>query len=154
MNIDVIVDKKYIDTEIKIYTDKKDNKIEEIINSIKNCANKKDIHLNGYINKELFILNLSNVNKFYTEFGIAYAQVEDESYKLKEKLYEIEEMVKNTPFIRISKSEIVNIDNIKKIDLSLKGTICIIFKNGSNAYTSRRFMKKVKSFLLEEKGSV
>ena len=154
MNIDVIEDKKYIETEIKIYTNKRDNKIEKIIDSIKSIEDKKEIKINGYIDRELFILNLSNINKFYTEFGISYAQIEDISYRLKEKLYMLEDMIKETSFIRISKSEIINVDKIKKIDLSLRGTICITFKDGSNAYTSRRFVKRVKEFLLKEKGCV
>ena len=154
MNIDVIEDKKYIETEIKIYTNKKDNKIEKIIDSIKSIEDKKEIKINGYIDRELFVLNLSNINKFYTEFGISYAQIEDISYRLKEKLYMLENMIKETSFIRISKSEIINVDKIKKIDLSLRGTICITFKDGSNVYTSRRFVKRVKEFLLKEKGCV
>ena len=154
MNFDVIVDERYKETEIKIYANKRDNKIDQIIDTIKQIENNKDIKLNGYINRELFILSLADINRFYTEFGVVYAEVEGESFRLKEKLYEIENKIQKTSFCRISKSEIVNINMIKKVDLSIKGTICIIFKDGSNSYTSRRFVKKVKEFLLKEKGSV
>ena len=120
MNFDVIIDEKYKETVIKIYANKRDNKIDQIIDTIKQIENNKDIKLNGYINRELFILSLADINRFYTEFGVVYAEVEGESFRY----------------------------------LSIKGTICIIFKDGSNSYTSRRFVKKVKEFLLKEKGSV
>ncbi|MDO5293608.1 MAG: LytTR family transcriptional regulator DNA-binding domain-containing protein [bacterium] len=36
---------------------------------------------------------------------------------------------------------------IKKFDLSLNGTVCIYFKDGTNTFVSRRYVKKVKSKL-------
>ena len=115
MNFDVIIDEKYKETVIKIYANKRDNKIDQIIDTIKQIENNKDIKLNGYINRELFILSLADINRFYTEFGVVYAEVEGESFRLKEKLYEIENKIQKTSFCRISKSEVnwINI-NLKK----------------------------------------
>ena len=66
---------------------------------------------------------------------------------LKARLYELEERLAKKNFIRISNSEIVNFSKIKNFDLSLAGTITIIFKDGSKTYVSRRYVKKIKQFL-------
>ena len=50
-------------------------------------------------------------------------------------------------FIRISKSEIVNLKMVDSLDLSFIGTICIKLKNGTNTYVSRRYVKKIKQIL-------
>ncbi len=50
-------------------------------------------------------------------------------------------------FIKISRYEIINLDYVKKLDLSFKGTIAVEFKNGSISYVSRRYLKEFKKAL-------
>ena len=49
--------------------------------------------------------------------------------KIHEKLYELENSLDNMRFIRISKSEIVNLREIKKLDMDMVGTIKVILIN-------------------------
>jgi len=70
-----------------------------------------------------------------------------EVYSIQEKLYELEERLDEGQFFRISKSEIVNLKKIKRLDLSITGTIKVILSDGTESYTSRRNVTKLKQIL-------
>lgn len=75
----------------------------------------------------------------------------DGRYVVQKKLYELETELGETNFIRISKSEIVNIHKIRSIDLSITGTIKLVMKTGYETYVSRRNVSKIKEKLTKEK---
>ena len=51
-------------------------------------------------------------------------------------------------FVRISNSEIVNIDKIIRLDMGLAGTIRIRLEGEIDSYVSRRYVSKVKGVLM------
>jgi DNA-binding LytR/AlgR family response regulator len=75
------------------------------------------------------------------------ARTEKDKYEIKDKLYVIEEYLKNTPFIKISKSVIANVDKVKNLEVSFNGTLCIIFFDQSQEYVSRKYVTDIKSYL-------
>ena len=50
-------------------------------------------------------------------------------------------------FVRISHSEIVNFDKVKKLDLSYNGSIVLSLSDGSITYASRRYMRHIRDYL-------
>ncbi|MFQ9095084.1 MAG: LytTR family DNA-binding domain-containing protein, partial [Ruminococcus sp.] len=62
-------------------------------------------------------------------------------------LYELEQLLDEKTFVRISKSEIINLRFVKRLDLSITGTIGIQLKTGETAYVSRRYVNRIKSIL-------
>lgn len=97
-------------------------------------------------------INPSEVISFYAEGQKVFALKEDGKYSVSLKLYELEEDLESLYFVRISKSELVNVKKIKSLDLSLTGTIRVIMKNGYETYTSRRNVAKLKVILKEQEG--
>ena len=75
----------------------------------------------------------------------------DGRYVVQKKLYELEQDLGDTNFIRISKSEIVNIRKIRSLDLSITGTIRLVMKTGYETYVSRRNVAKIKEKLTKER---
>lgn len=67
-------------------------------------------------------------------------------------MYELEEELEESVFIRISKAEIINIRKIKRVDMNTIGTIKVIMRDGTETYTSRRNVTRLKKAL--EKGIV
>ncbi|MBO6092254.1 MAG: LytTR family transcriptional regulator, partial [Oscillospiraceae bacterium] len=61
--------------------------------------------------------------------------------------YVLEETLHDRGFVRISNSEIVNISQIEKLDMSYAGTIKMFMKNGDETFVSRRYVSKIKSVL-------
>ena len=97
------------------------------------------------------ILRPGEIVSFYSEGQRVIALGEEERYVIPSKLYELEEELTQSHFIRISKSEIVNIRKIKSLDMSVSGTIKITMKNGHETYVSRRNVSKLKERLKSER---
>lgn len=67
-------------------------------------------------------------------------------YTLDKPLYELEEILAIC-FVRISKSAIVNINQINHVEASFNGTMELVMKNGVTDYISRSFRKSFKERL-------
>ena len=65
---------------------------------------------------------------------------------MRARLYELEETLKKQ-FVRISNSEIVNLQKVKSFDLSFTGTICVSLSDGTVTYVSRRYVSKIRQVL-------
>lgn len=142
MNIKVIIDDNYQEPQITIKTSKI---TEEISNIIKTLENKQLIL--GIKNETLEILEQKNIIRIYTENQKVIARTTNDIYNLKLKLYELEDILDSKYFVRISKSEIINIKYVKNFDFNILGTIIINFKNNEKSYVSRRYIPKIKKTL-------
>ena len=97
----------------------------------------------GYGENQAIRLKTDEVTCFMVEDSKVYALTDKEKYQLKQRLYQLEEMLPDN-FVKINQSCIANIRQIKKFDTSVSGTLVINFKNGYKDYVSRRQMKAVK----------
>ena len=66
---------------------------------------------------------------------------------VKNRLYELENILDKKVFSRISNSEIVNFNLVENIDFKIIGTLILNFKSGNKSYVSRRYIPKIKKFL-------
>lgn len=89
--------------------------------------------------------------RFYTEGKGVCAQTAKQTYTVRLRLYELEERLDPMRFIRISNSEIVNLDAVTAVDLSLAGTIRMTLTGGAVSYVSRRYVKKIKEVLMRKR---
>ena len=85
--------------------------------------------------------------RFYTDGKGVSAQTAEETFAVRLRLYELEERLDATRFVRISNGEIINLDRVTAVDLSLSGTICMTLDGAVHAYVSRRYVKKIKETL-------
>ena len=85
--------------------------------------------------------------RFYTDGKGVSAQTAKEVYSVRLRLYELEEKLDRKRFVRISNSEIVNLDRVTAVDLSLIGTIRMTLDDRVVSYVSRRYVKKIKETL-------
>lgn len=76
-----------------------------------------------------------------------FARSGNREYRLKNRLFELEEQLTGTTFVRISNSEIANFSKVASMDMGLSGTITLRFKNGETTYVSRRYVEKIKQYL-------
>ena len=97
--------------------------------------------------EEKLLLAQGDFLRIYTDGKGVSAQTAGETYAVRLRLYELEERLDQTRFVRISNSEIINLDRVTAVDLSLSGTICMTLDGTVKAYVSRRYMKKIKEVL-------
>lgn len=92
-------------------------------------------------------INYDDIICFYSDKKYNYCKTRDKDYKIKSKLYEVENLSSN--FIRISKGCIANYKHIKCFDISETGKIIVVFDDNSKEYVSRRKIKSIMNFLDE-----
>lgn len=103
--------------------------------------------LNGKLGDHVYPIDLEQIAQFVVEDKQVYAiTMNNKSLKLDHRLYQIEEIVSSV-FVRISKSEIINLDYIDHLKLETNGMVQLIMKNGSTTYASRRYLKTIKERL-------
>ncbi|MDY3005672.1 LytTR family DNA-binding domain-containing protein [Anaerococcus porci] len=144
MKVEIIIDKSLDDTLVKIYTPSYSKDIESIQKSLENLN--KNV-LVGFKDGEVYILDYKDIVRFTTNDKKIYIETLDNRFMTRLRLYQIEERVDNKYFLKISRYEIINIEYVKRLDLSFKGTIAIEFKNGEVSYVSRRYLKEFKKIL-------
>ena len=117
------------------------DKIEELVLDDENEIEGKNCF--GYLENEIVPLKISNITMFYTKDEKTYASIVGKTYKIKKRLYQVEEMLSND-FIKIDKSCIINKNHIKKFDTSWSGTLSVELDDGTKEYVSRRMIKNPK----------
>jgi DNA-binding LytR/AlgR family response regulator len=101
----------------------------------------------GFKDEMAKLLEPSDVIRIFASSGKTFAATHDGEYWIKSRLYEIEERLKSSRFVRISNSEIINLQKVRSFDLNLVGTICVKFSNGAVSYVSRRYVADIKKVL-------
>lgn len=119
----------------------------EVQDIMKKLSDEKPKDMIAYKGKTMFPLEFENIYRIYSNNNKILALTKNEEFNLKHRLYELENLLCEKTFVRISNSEFVNINKVEKFDLSLAGTIKICFINGDTTFVSRRYIAKVKGFL-------
>ena len=100
-----------------------------------------------YGEREAVRVSRSMVLRFYAEDKGVFCQTGKGTFTVRQRLYELEEKLAGTKFVRVSNSEIVNLDRVTGLDLTLAGTIKMTLEGGTVCWVSRRYVKKIKSAL-------
>ena len=144
MNIEIKLDADCPETKILITTKEM---TAEISSLIKRMSEDNKQLLAGFQNDILELLKLEDLIRIYSEAGKIYAVTNKGTYSLRLRLYELEDRLIGSSFVRISNSEIINLQKVKNFDLSLTGTICVTLTNQTVTYVSRRYVSKIKKIL-------
>ena len=97
--------------------------------------------------REAVRVSRSMVLRFFAEDKGVFCQTGTGVFSVRQRLYELEEELEGTRFVRVSNSEIVNLDRVTALDLTLAGTIKMTLEGGTVCWVSRRYVKKIKQAL-------
>jgi DNA-binding LytR/AlgR family response regulator len=101
----------------------------------------------GFRNGNATVLDADKIIRFYTANQKVYIVTESGEYVSRMRLYELEERLSKTEFVRVSNSEIIHLRKVKDFDLSFSGSICVRFADNSTTFVSRRYVPKIKNLL-------
>lgn len=144
MKVTLDIDSEYEDTKVTIHCREMDDSINEILDFLKG---KKTEFIVGRDGEMQHILKPDEIHYFHTENEGVVAVNSEGSFILKEKLYELEEMLPSAKFIRLSKSVIANLHELSRFEASFNGTLCVHFKSGAKEYVSRTYVSGIKEAL-------
>lgn len=144
MKVEIIIDESLDEDKVTIYAKEYSKDIENIRDMLTDRLLDKIV---AFYDKEIFILAFDEIIRIYAQEREVFVKTSNKSYKVRLTLNELEKRLDKKKFIRISRSEIVNIDYIKRLDLSFIGTIAVEFTNDEVSYVSRRKLKDFKKIL-------
>ena len=139
MKLELNIDEKVKETLVVVSANKIDKEVQNLINYIEYSSE----YLIGIVEDKASIIDIDEIIRVYIEDRKTFVVTLKDTYVVKKKLYEVENMVTRN-FIKISQSEIANIKFIKNLDFSNTGTIVIKYKNSDISYVSRRMVKEFK----------
>jgi len=144
VQIDIKIDKSCKEPKVLIITEKMTPEIDELV---KRLSDTKLNAIVGFKDDYAELLQQQDIIRLYTADQKVFAQTEQGEYRVKMRLYELEERLDKSLFLRISNSEMVNLKKISKLDLSFSGTICMELASNIHTYVSRRYVAKIKQVL-------
>jgi len=139
MKLELNIDEKVKETLVVVSANKIDKEVQNLINYIEYSSE----YLIGIVEDKASIIDIDEIIRVYIEDRKTFVVTSKDTYVVKKKLYEVENMVTRN-FVKISQSEIANIKFIKNLDFSNTGTIVIKYKNSDISYVSRRMIKEFK----------
>ena len=144
MQVEIKMDSSLKEPKIIILTDRMTDEVRALFQKL---SSKSPQLLMGICGDTVKILDPVKTIRFYTNCKKVLASTPEGEYPLRLRLYELEERLDSSLFVRISHSEIINLKMVKSFDLSLSGTICVLLSDGTVTYVSRRYVAKIKQVL-------
>ena len=144
MKILLDIQEKYREPEIHICCDRRSKEALSLRNLLEEILLAK---ITVHKDQETRFLAAYEIVRIYSESRRVYARTATDVFEVRDRLYALDESLSDRGFVRISNSEIVNIMQIEKIDMSYAGTIKMYMKNGDVTYVSRRYVARIKEVL-------
>lgn len=148
MNIEVAtnISKEYENIKITLQAPELNEEVQNILNNLTTICEDKNIIVASKDN-EIFLLKIKDIIYFFSDEKYNYAKTQEGIFKVKDKMYELEEKYSRNKFIRISSAYIININKTKSFDVSQIGSIIAKMEDGKNILVSKRRIREVKEFL-------
>ena len=106
-----------------------------------------EIKFTGYDEHGISTIAALDIYYFETVDNKVFAYCKQSVYEVKERLYQLEEVIEELPFMRISKSMIVNIEKILHISPALGGRFEAVLENDEKVIISRLYVPILKNKL-------
>ena len=128
---------------LEIRCHKVTDNIQEIISFVKSRQGQLCAYVEGQS------IEVPVIDVFYAESvdNRLFIYTAKESYELRIKLYELEEMLKGKSFIRVQKGMLLNLLKVKSIKPALSGRYTALLKNGEEIVISRKYVPYFKDTL-------
>lgn len=150
MRIQIEVDDTLSEDEIIIRCRSLNEEIQNVQKAVADAASKSQKFI-FYKGDTEYYLSLEKILFFETDGSGISAHTIDDVYETKYKLYELEEILPGH-FMRVSKSSILNLNQIYSINRNLSAASVVEFQNThKQVYVSRSYYKPLKCKLEEKR---
>ncbi len=144
MQIEIRIEENCKEPKLILVTDRMTEEVNLLLQRLSETHTKTLI---GFRNETLVIIKVEDIIRFFSDNQKIYAQTGKDTYTIKTRLYELEDKLDRNTFIRISNSEIINLNMVKNMDLSFSGTIVVNLQDNIKTYVLRRYVTKIKQIL-------
>lgn len=144
MQLEIKLDPAYPEPKVVLLTAAMTDEVNQIVSRL---SDQTPQILSGIRQEKLEVIDQNDLIRIYASAGKVFAVTSKGEYTLRLRLYELEQRLDPSRFVRISNSEIVNIRKVASFDLRYTGTICVALQNGTVTYASRRYVPQIKKLL-------
>ena len=132
--------------ELEIRCHEETEEVKDIITFVKSRQGK----LTGICEGQQHEISIADVYYVETVDNSVFIYGQNKVYETKQKLYELEGMLREKYFLRVSKSLVLNLMKIKSIKPALNGRYSAILQSGEEVIISRKYVMQLKSALKGE----
>ena len=147
VDIEIQIDPQCHDPVVLIRTDRKTQRVEDIVHAIETCTDSSYPLIAGYRDGDMELLSQRDIIRVYVEARKVRICTAGGTYDSRKSLAWLETVLNPDRFIRISRFEIANIRKITRFDFSIAGTVHIIFDDGRVTWAARRYVRAIQQAL-------
>ncbi|MCM3713396.1 LytTR family DNA-binding domain-containing protein [Halalkalibacter oceani] len=144
MKVHLDINDSYQETVITIQCKEADQMILDLLHDIKR---REAPFIVGQQGEMQHLLKPESIHLFRVQHESVHAITAEGAFKVKEKLYELEEQLPSGKFVRLSKSVIANLYELSHFEASFHGTLRVYFHSGETEYVSRHYVNGIKEAL-------
>ncbi|MBD5431117.1 MAG: LytTR family transcriptional regulator [Lactobacillus sp.] len=148
MKVKLEIDPDQEDLEVKISAPKMTEAVERLYQLLK--KEKKLDQIEAFKDNISYYLNLSDILFFETDSKVVMAHTRTDSYQVKYKLYELEDIL-GGDFMRVSKSTILNLKQIYALTRSISNCQIKFQDSYKTVYVSRHYYRELRNRLEERR---
>lgn len=127
-----------------VFPEESVEKVDRILDAI---VQGEDVYITGENERGIKHLESRRIHYFMVESEEVKAYLKNSVLSVKYKLYELEDMLKDKYFIRVSKYALVNINKIEYIKPAFNSKLLLLMGNGNQVEVNRRYYKTFKKTL-------
>lgn len=143
MKIILKEDKSLTESIIDITYNIFDQRIKRVVELVKTNG----VQLKGEKEGRIHLMPSSDIYYIESVDNVSFLYSELDVFESREKLYSLNHQLKNTSFIQINKSTILNMDYLKSVSPLSNYRLEAQLDNGEKIIISRHYMKNVKQYL-------
>lgn len=106
--------------------------------------------LNGMLDSRQYAIAVSEIMYIESVDNRTFIYTDSKVYESKQRIYELEDILKPKHFLRISKASLVNLMKITSVKPALGGRFSAVLSNGEEIIISRKYVADLKKTLKGE----
>lgn len=145
MRVEIKLQPDVIEPYAVIYTGKLTEEIQKITDFIENAELAGKV-VTAVSDDKIIVINMAEIYLVKAEDDRAVIYCQDKKYVSKKRLCELEKILGND-FMRISKTTLIHLAYISRVEPSFNGMMLLTMKNGCKEYISRKYLPEFKKYL-------
>ena len=147
IDIDIQIDPACVDPKVIIRTNRISPEIDDIVHAIESSTESAYPMVRAYAGATMVLLSQREIIRVYLESRKLVVWTDRGGFVARGTLAEMEAVLNRRRFLRISRSEIINLYKVSNFDFSLSGTIQVNFDDGSGTWVARRYVRAIQETL-------
>ena len=147
IDIEIQIDPACAEPKVIIRTERMTPEIDGIVHAIESATDSAYPMVTAYAGDASVLLSQREIIRVYMENRKLILRTDQGCFTARGTLVDLEAKLNPNRFLRISRSEIINLNKVSSFDFSLLGTIQVTFDDGSVSWVARRYVRAIQKTL-------